>query len=172
MRREAVFVFNGRTCARVEDMPPEVRRAYEETMAILPDEDKDGVPDIFEGEAVDVEHIVTQTDGTVSTKTRIIVDGQEYSSVSELPPEAREKYEQAMAKMRGMMGPMAQGNPLRVLEEAFASRKSLSSPARTELPSVRAPQEESTTGRFILLAGVLLVLLLVLVAVAALLLSR
>jgi hypothetical protein len=44
------------------------------------------VPDVFEGAT------------TVSQSTQFVVDGKTYGSLDELPPEARQRYEQAMGQ--------------------------------------------------------------------------
>jgi hypothetical protein len=42
-------VFNGKEYSSPEEMPPEIRQAYDQAMAtVLADADDDGVPDIFE----------------------------------------------------------------------------------------------------------------------------
>ncbi len=43
------IVFNGREFSGPDDMPPEIRKAYEEVMSgVLTDSDRDGIPDIVE----------------------------------------------------------------------------------------------------------------------------
>ena len=166
-----MLVFNGKTYSGVEDMPPEVRRAYEEAMAFLADKDHDGIPDILEGKGGDVERSVLQAGVTVSTTTRIIVNGREYSSVSELPPEVREKYEQAAAKVEEMMHGKPQsfqpGEPEVLRSEHIVRLQPSPAKAQGELSSGKPLQEESTTGRFLLLAGIFLAALFLLAVVAA-----
>lgn len=77
------IIFNGQEYASVEAMPPEARQAYERLTQILPDTDKNGVPDILEGL------------GTlpVQTTTQIVINGQTYSSLDDMPPKVRRTYE-------------------------------------------------------------------------------
>jgi hypothetical protein len=103
-----IIVIDGRTYRSVDEMPPEVRKKYEqairslgdansnqmpdafETMNILADKDKNGVPDV----------LANLTDGNVAvTSMKIIVDGKEYDGLESLPPEARTKYEEAMGRL-------------------------------------------------------------------------
>ncbi len=85
---EHKIIFNGREYASVDEMPADVRRAYEQLQAVFADADRDGTPDILEGiGAVNIQ--------TVTTK--IVFNGQEYTSVDEMPAEVRRAYEQALA---------------------------------------------------------------------------
>jgi hypothetical protein len=44
------IIFNGKEYSSREDMPPEVRRIYDNAMAtVLADENRDGIPDLFQG---------------------------------------------------------------------------------------------------------------------------
>jgi RNase P/RNase MRP subunit p29 len=78
------IVFNGREYSSADDMPPDVREAFERTMRLTADSDRNGVPDVFEGR-----------DGNVTSVTRqkIVVNGREYGSVEEMPPDVRQAYE-------------------------------------------------------------------------------
>lgn len=101
------IVIDGKTYNSVEDMPEDVRRSYEAAMRglnstspagidplqslvnIFADADKNGVPDIME----------TGQIMNVAGNMKIVVDGNTYNGVDELPPDARAKYEQAMGSM-------------------------------------------------------------------------
>jgi len=84
------ITFNGQEYASLDDMPAEVRRAYEQVMAAIGDSDRDRTLGILER--------VGQVNIRAAMHTRIIVNGQEYSSVDEMPADVRETYEQMMAK--------------------------------------------------------------------------
>jgi len=43
------FTINGQTYNSIEEMPPQVRQAYEQAMSVLADRDGNGIPDILEG---------------------------------------------------------------------------------------------------------------------------
>lgn len=46
----AKYIVNGQSYNSLDEMPPDVRHAYEQAMSLLGDEDKDGIPDILEGQ--------------------------------------------------------------------------------------------------------------------------
>lgn len=96
------FVINGKTYASLDEMPPEVRQAYEQTMGMLRDENQNGFPDILEGiTGADVSTVQTTLNlpGTI----QIISEGKTYTSLDEMPADARLTYDQAMAKLGPLM---------------------------------------------------------------------
>jgi hypothetical protein len=95
----AHIIFNGKTYNSIDDMPPEARQAYEKALALLADQDANGVPDFLDGllngQAPGEGMEPLNTFSTFSTQ--IVHNGQTYASVEEMPAEARRDYEQAMA---------------------------------------------------------------------------
>lgn len=85
---EQIITFNGKIYRSIDEMPPDVRQAYESVMQIMADKNQNGVPDLFEGLA---------GAGTQQTGG-IIYNGQAYSHLDDLPPEARAKYEAMLGK--------------------------------------------------------------------------
>jgi len=85
---------NGQNYDTWEDVPAEVRQ---QLAATLPDADKNGVPDLFEGNLSGL----PQGAQTFSSAS-IMVNGQTVQSASDLPPEIQEQLQQAL----GMLGPM------------------------------------------------------------------
>jgi hypothetical protein len=86
--------FNGKTYSSLEEMPAAERMMYDQIMAVFKDEDKNGVPDIFEGDIVkNVMNFAT---------TSYVVDGRSVQSLEHLPPEVRSKVAQAFEKMKSM----------------------------------------------------------------------
>jgi hypothetical protein len=146
------IVVNGKEYDSVDAMPPDVRRLYESAMQLLGDGDGDGVPDIIQRGA-------GATDLNVAT-TQIVVDGRTYRDASELPPEARRKYEAAMRRLD------ADGNGVPDMVEG--STPLAAGASRSPTPGApivgAAPQVESTDRRFWL--G-LVVVTLIIVAVLA-----
>jgi len=101
-----IIVIDGKTYESVEEMPADVRRAYERAMSHFADNDKSGLPDVLE----DLTSLKDQNkngmpdafEGMVSnmiSSTKIIADGNEYNSLDDLPPDVRAKYEQAMGAL-------------------------------------------------------------------------
>lgn len=46
------IIFNGKEYSSPEDMPPEVRRIYDNAMTtVLADQNRDGIPDLFQGKS-------------------------------------------------------------------------------------------------------------------------
>ena len=87
---ETKIIFNGKTYTKVEDMPEEVRQAYQQALAHLADADKNGVPDIMErGGAGNVIAI---------RQSSINFNGREYKSVGEMPAIVRRLFEMAMGQ--------------------------------------------------------------------------
>ena len=94
------IIVDGREFSSVEEMPPDVRRRYEQAMSALADRDGDGVPDIMQSGLPGIEDL---GDGyhkvEVETRNEYLVDGEEYSSLDEMPPEAREMIGRMMRDM-------------------------------------------------------------------------
>ena len=90
--------FNGKTYESVDDMPPDVRREYEEAMRLL---------NKAKAELSESGEKVSKTETKTLVSTRIEIDGKEYSSPDEMPPDVRERYESLMKEMakiaQGMM---------------------------------------------------------------------
>jgi hypothetical protein len=172
-----IIVIDGKTYKSVEEMPPDIRQKYEqamrslgdansnqipdafETMNILADKDKDGVPDVLEN--------IAAGHAAVSSM-KIIVDGKEFNGLENLPPEARAKYEEAMGKLdanRNGIPDFAEGmfqaanqNVMSVsAATAEAPRRSSSSP----MPVSPAVTPDTSNGLMLVLAGLFLFLICV-----------
>ena len=79
-------VINGTRYASWDEVPPELRATLGKA---LPDNDGDGVPDMFSGAAP------APKGRQVFTRTSITVNGQTYGSLDEVPAEIREALRQA-----------------------------------------------------------------------------
>jgi hypothetical protein len=73
---------NGQSYSRWEDVPAEVRQ---QLAASLPDADRNGIPDLLEGNLSGL-----PTGGAAQTFTSFSVNGQNVASVGELPPEVQQ----------------------------------------------------------------------------------
>jgi hypothetical protein len=159
----AKITFNGQEYDSPEAMPPEVRQLYQMMTSMLADRNQDGVPDIFASGAGDVAPTLFQT-------TQFVVDGKAYSSLDELPIEARQKYEQALGRLANR-----NGIPDLLEDSAFgAVAQPTAAPAATQPyqePKVTVIGDSRPASRatILLAAGVVVLLLLV---VALYLMSR
>jgi len=173
------IVIDGKTYKSVNEMPPDVRAKYEqainalkdenrnkipnsfENMNILGDKNNNGVPDIFE----------SATTNVTSSSMKFVVNGQEFNSLDDLPPDARAKYEQAMGKLdknrnsipdvlEGMMG-MTGGiqTPIQQSPQAMTNMPSASYAPQPASPTI-AP--DTSNGWMLALAGVVILGLCVL----------
>ncbi len=90
------IIVNGQEFSSVEEMPPDVRRQYEQAMSALADRDGDGIPDIMQSGLSGRSGTEELGDGfhkvEVETRSEYVVDGNEYSSLDEMPPEVREMF--------------------------------------------------------------------------------
>ncbi len=82
---------NGREYASVDDMPPDVRKLYEEALRQLRDQGPGG-PAAGTEDAGSPE-----THTTIRTTRRLIVNGEEISSLDELPEDMRAMVRRALA---------------------------------------------------------------------------
>jgi hypothetical protein len=127
--------FNGKTYNSLEEMPADQRAAYEQVMAFMKDENHNGIPDMFEGDAI-------QKMIKMAINTRVMVNGQEVQSLESLPPETRAKYDKAMKKL-SQLGILQQGTPGMQGAQEFPSQAPMQSapqiapsePAFTQSPS-------------------------------------
>lgn len=95
---QSKITINGREYESVDQMPEHDRKAYEQAMSVLADRDGNGVPDILEGGSTRVD--TSSSRGAVTsvvTKSRFVVNGQEYQRWEDVPPAVR-----AMLKMTGV----------------------------------------------------------------------
>lgn len=88
----AAIIFNNAQYNNPEDMPPEVRQAYEQAMGMLAGKFQNDPADIL---TLSVKGDIDPTDlHSTQNSTAFVYEGQIYSSLDDLPPEARQRYEQ------------------------------------------------------------------------------
>jgi hypothetical protein len=143
-----------------------VRKNYEDAMRNL-DQNRNGTPDPFEGAAA-----VQNTTTSVINATKIVVNGQVFDGLDQLPPEVRAKYEQAMGTLdankngipdfvEGMLGASNQTNPVAInMRNATPPRHSKPNPVASTI------EPESSGGWMLALTGIILVGLCVAAAAA------
>ena len=83
--------FNGQEYDSPEAMPAEVRRLYEMANQMFADKDQDGTPDLFES--------LAGTQAASIQTSQFVVDGKVYTSLDQLPADARRRYERAMDQL-------------------------------------------------------------------------
>ena len=164
---QKLIVIDGKTYKSVDEMPEDVRKSYESAMRNF-DNNQNGTPDLFEG----MNAIQSATANVINT-TKIVVNGQVFGSLDQLPPDVRAKYEQAMGAMdankngipdfvEGMLGASNQTNNVATsfgtVNPPPASRKPIAVGSTIE--------PESSGGWMLALAGIVLVGLCLVAAAA------
>jgi hypothetical protein len=146
--------FNGQEYDSPEAMPAEVRRLYELANQMFADKDQDGVPDLFQG--------IAGTQANVVQTSQFVVDGKVYTSLDELPEDARRRYEQAMGQLD------ANRNGVPDMLEGGLFGATAQPPAAPPAQPAPAPELVQVVGdRWPLGARILIVGLIVLLLVAA-----
>ncbi len=93
--------FNGKSYTSIEEMPPEARQAYQQAMALLADQNANGLPDFLDGlmQGQSLDTLVEPLNVLAASQSQIIINGQTYASPNEMPIEARQAYQQAMGNL-------------------------------------------------------------------------
>ena len=86
--------FNGKTYNSLEEMPVNERQAYEQLQKIFVDANGNGIPDFLEGDVA--QKVITAFSSVVN------YDGKVYNNLDELPPEMRQKVQNAFEKLNQM----------------------------------------------------------------------
>ena len=156
------IVIDGKTYNSVNDMPPDVRARYEQAMRGLEDSNRDGFPDFVENAKPTV----------VTNVMKFIMDGKEYNSIEDLPPEARAKYEQAMGALdknrngvpdmlEGMMGMFPQESIVQNAPATQSPRPVSQTPyPQTKPQFTHSTIEPETSNSWMLALGIVFVLIL------------
>ena len=172
---QKLIVIDGKTYKSVDEMPEDVRRQYENAMRALDknqngtpdmlenknpfaDKNNNGMPDAFEGLA-SFQGATTN----VTNATKIIVNGQVYDGLDQLPPEVRAKYEQAMSAMdanRNGVPDFLEGMlniPDQKMNQAAVNIGTVTPPPSQPMPVGSAIEPESSGGWMLALAGIILI---------------
>ena len=131
--------FNGKEYSCLEDMPPQVRQAYEKALASA------------------------QASGTgliSHTTSKLIFNGHEYASVDEMPADIRRMYEQVMtmvdSNQNGIPDALEPGQPASGQPELSGSQ-----PLVAALPEANQPRPRFSRATIIGISLVILVMVLV-----------
>lgn len=174
------IVIDGKTYKSVDEMPEEIRRKYEEAMRNL-DKNGNGTPDILENQNFftdknndgipdALENLAALKGAHVMGSTKIMVNGQAYDVLDQLPPEIRAKYEQAMSAMdanRNGMPDFMEGMinvPAPATNNAPVSFGTPNPPLSKPIPASSTIEPESSGGWMLALAGIALVALCLIAA--------
>lgn len=172
------IIVNGKVYTNPDDVPPDVRAAYQKALELLHDTDKNGIPDFLEGKpGVNVnESPVTVV---LPEQKQFVVDGKVYAGVEQLPRHAKLKYEQAMARLgllytdavREKAPPVLRRRRTRTVEEPTAQDEIDVTETMTPIMTSQEPppsviQEDTSSSRILL---IMLVALLVMVAIGLIL---
>ncbi len=90
--------FNGKTYNSIDEMPPEARQAYAQAMALLADQNANGIPDFLDGllEGQSPADALGPLNALSAVNTQIVYNGQAYTNLDDMPAEARAAYQQAL----------------------------------------------------------------------------
>jgi hypothetical protein len=136
---------NGQEYASVEDMPPQIRQAYERAMAATPGAKHSGLLNTLENGL--------RANARTVSNAKVIFNGQEYGSVDQMPANVRQLYQAVMATVENDT-PVASetGGAVQAVSQSGSSAGSF--PAPTAPRSIRL---ESANWRLVLVAvGILL----------------
>lgn len=115
------IIFNGKSYSSPDEMPPDVRQAYEQVVGVFADKNQDGMLDIFQGSAgkgrMDIQSVSIS-----SNEGQVFIDGKAYSSPEEMPAEVRQKYEQAIAEAGQILKDVNHNNVPDILEGLLESQ--------------------------------------------------
>jgi hypothetical protein len=136
---------NGQDYASVEDMPPNIRQAYERAMAAMPGAKHSGLLNTLENGL--------RANAQTAFSAKVIFNGQEYGSVDQMPANVRQLYQAVMATIKSDTPvPPETGGAVQTVSQSGGSVGSF--PAPTTPRSIRL---ESTNWRLVLVAlGILL----------------
>lgn len=168
-----LIVIDGKTYNSVNDMPEDVRRQYEQAMSSFKDQDGNHVPDAIERAPIlddrDRNGIPDAIESAASTSMtsnsfKVVLDGKEYHSLEDLPPEARARYEQAMGSLdanrngipdfvEGMLGGSVQ--PATPVSTSYAGHTTHHTP-RQPMPVTPTFEPDRSNGWMLALLGALL----------------
>jgi hypothetical protein len=133
------IIVNGQSYDSPDDIPASAREAYQKALEVLHDSDGNGVPDFLEGKPL--QNVSNGQIGvTINGGSQFVLDGKVYTSLDELPPEARLKYDQAIARLGPLMSD-ANGNGIPDMLEGVVGRQPVTMSTTTmEIPPVNTLQ--------------------------------
>lgn len=144
--------FNGKTYNSLEEMPANERRAYEQLQKIFVDANGNGIPDFLEGDVA--QKVITAFRSVVN------YDGKVYNNLDELPPEMRQKVQNAFEKLN-QMG-ILNSNPVEQNSSKPSSFEYAFQPSTPLIPKESAIAETNAKTSKVILVLALVIVLVVL----------
>jgi hypothetical protein len=99
------IVVNGREYASPDELPAEARADYERAMSALADKNGNGIPDILEMDLGALSRSVSESGKgpatTVITSQKFVINGREYESVEQMPPDDRRQFDRVQSLLAG-----------------------------------------------------------------------
>lgn len=96
------IVVNGREYDGPEQLPAEVREDYERAMSTLADNNGNGIPDILEMHLAGALGKPSDPPTRLVASHEIVIDGQQFDSLDQLPADKRQLVEQIQSKLAGL----------------------------------------------------------------------
>lgn len=133
---------NGQEYASVEDMPPQIRQAYERAMAAMPGAKHSGLLNTLENGL--------RANAQAACNAKVIFNGQEYGSVDQMPANVRQLYQAVMATVES-------DTPIAPETGGAVQAASQSGSSAGSFPTPQGIRLESANWRLVLVAlGILL----------------
>ena len=126
------IIFNGKSYNSLQEMPSNERTAYEQMQKIFVDANGNGIPDFLEGDIA--KNVMTAFTNVVN------YDGKVYNSLDELPADARQKVQDAFAKLNqlGIVSGTPSAQKKQPFDFAFQPSKPLLQQEPTDNSATRA----------------------------------
>jgi hypothetical protein len=97
------IVIDGKMYNSIDEMPEDVRKQYEQAMSSLKDQSGTDIADMLADKNKNsIPDIIENTTGgapIVKSTIKVVVNGKEYNSLEDLPPDVRAKYAKAMGAL-------------------------------------------------------------------------
>jgi hypothetical protein len=158
-----LIVFNGKTYNSLEEMPANERQAFEHMQQIFVDANGNGIPDFMEGDVA--KNVVTALTGNVN------FNGKVYTSLGELPPDAKQKVQEAFAKLN-QLGILTNDSAAQISTFSSAGIEPAFQPSQPLIKPESVSQDFGGGSGWVIIVGLLAVLLLCAVAFAVVMYLR
>jgi hypothetical protein len=156
------IIFNGKTYNSPDEMPANERQAYEQMFQIFTDKNGNGIPDFLEGDIA--KNVMTAVTSNINFNSKV------YNNLNELPPDARQKVQEAFAKLN-QLGIVTANPSMPVSGQSARAFEPAFQPSKPLIPQEPVVQKNGGN-RWMLIIGFLAAMLICAVAVAIVLFMR